>query len=105
MVGYSMGGHVVGVYAARYGEILSSAVLISPAGVDAPERTRYLVKTVEDLETNALLPRTADEMQEMLKLVIYRDLSLPYHIRRGFVELREERRITYKKGEKFVKGS
>ena len=97
-----MGGHIAGVYAARYGDTLSSVVLCCPAGINSPEVTEFIQESrVNHPKGNLLLPQNAKEMKEMLKEVLYHDIKLPDQIAAALVKLKEQRMHVYKKGKKF----
>ena len=103
IIGTSLGGAIAGVYAARYGdESLSSAVLVCPAGIHSPVLSEFLLKVRDDLdknvEDNLLLPKTAQELNDMLQLVMYHKLNIPSHIAMAFVELKQRKAKVHKKG-------
>lgn len=68
LVGLSMGGFVAGVFAARYSSLLSSLVLMCPAGINAPKLSDFLSEMASGGE-NYLLPRTPDDFYFMLKSI------------------------------------
>ena len=103
IIGTSMGGGIAGVYAARYGdESLSSAVLVCPAGIHSPVVSEFLLKARNDLsknvEENILMPRTAQELNDMMQLVMYHKVNIPSRIAKVFVELKQMKADVHKKG-------
>ena len=102
IIGSSLGGAIAGIYAARYGdESLSSAVLVCPAGIHSPVLSEFLLKVRDDLdknvEDNLLLPKTAQELNDMLQLVMYHKLNIPLRIAMAFVELKQRKAKVHKK--------
>ena len=98
-----MGGGIAGVYAAKYGdEMLSSVVVVCPAGINSPEMSEFLKKSRDDMrknkDENMLLPRNAGEFKEMMKMVMYHDIQIPSHIADVFVQLKLLKLQVYKKG-------
>ncbi|XP_062842184.1 monoacylglycerol lipase ABHD6 [Trichomycterus rosablanca] len=93
LVGTSMGGCVAGVYAARYPSDLSSLTLICPAGLKYTADNEF-VKRLKDLEESKdvqgipLIPSTAEEMADMMKLLSYVRFKIPYQILQGLVKVR-----------------
>ena len=55
LVGLSMGGFVAGVFAAQYPSLLSSLVLMCPAGINAPKLSDFL-REIASGGKNYLLP-------------------------------------------------
>ncbi|XP_063797617.1 monoacylglycerol lipase ABHD6 [Pseudophryne corroboree] len=82
LVGTSMGGCVAGVYAAQYPSDICSLSLICPAGLQYPTESKFL-KHLKDLEESGddqkipLIPSTAEEMEQMLKLCSYVRFKIP----------------------------
>lgn len=99
-----MGGAIAGVYVARYGDNnLSSVILICPAGIASPVLTEYLQNRQANMgrnifERNALIPTTASEFKEMIKLVMHRSIELPSHIAATFVTLKQLKMSVFRKG-------
>jgi pimeloyl-ACP methyl ester carboxylesterase len=103
IIGSSLGGAIAGVYAARYGDSsLSCAVLLCPAGILSPEFSEFLIKARDDLgnnvEDNLLLPRTAQELNDMMHLVMHHKIKIPSRIALAFVELKQSKAKVHKKG-------
>ncbi|XP_011492889.1 monoacylglycerol lipase ABHD6 isoform X2 [Oryzias latipes] len=91
LVGTSMGGNVAGVYAARYPSDLSSLTLVCPAGLIYPTESKFIVR-LKELEQNItqeksipLIPRTAQELEDMLKLCCHTTPRLPQQVLRGLL--------------------
>ncbi|XP_067032104.1 monoacylglycerol lipase abhd6-A-like [Acropora muricata] len=76
LVGMSMGGFLAGIYAAKYSSLLSSLVLICPAGVKAPRLSEYIME-VANGRKNYLLPKNPDDFRFMLKKISHRDVFIP----------------------------
>uniref|UniRef100_A0A803JSW5 acylglycerol lipase n=1 Tax=Xenopus tropicalis TaxID=8364 RepID=A0A803JSW5_XENTR len=94
LVGTSMGGNVAGVYAAQYPTDISSLTLICPAGLDYPNDSTFL-KHLKGLEKSSpddqripLIPSTATEMQEMLRLCSFVRFKIPQQVLQGLVDVR-----------------
>ncbi|XP_028406325.1 monoacylglycerol lipase abhd6-A-like [Dendronephthya gigantea] len=98
LIGSSMGGSIVGMYAAKYGdESLASAVLLCPSGIHSPEVTEFLLKSRDDLQKNVLLPKTPEDFDEMIKLVMHHKINIPSHIAMAFVSIKKLKADIYKK--------
>ena len=98
-----MGGAIVGMYAAKYGdESLASAILVCPAGVHSPELTEFLLKSSQDLkknvEGNILLPSNPKDFDDMIKLVMYHKINIPSHIAMAFVSIKKLKADVHRKG-------
>ncbi|XP_017284746.1 monoacylglycerol lipase abhd6-A isoform X2 [Kryptolebias marmoratus] len=91
LVGTSMGGNVAGVYAARYSSHLSSVTLVCPGGLNYPtdsefiSRLRELEKNMEQEESIPLIPRTLQELDDMLNLCCHTPPNLPRQVLRGLL--------------------
>lgn len=97
MLGFSMGGCIVGIYAGKHGDMVSSIVLACPGGINSPKITQFIEKSRGNHEHNLLLPRNAKEMKEMLRLAIYHDVKISDHIAAALLKLREHRIPVHKK--------
>ncbi|KAG8539422.1 hypothetical protein GDO81_020933, partial [Engystomops pustulosus] len=86
LIGTSMGGCVAGVYASQYPSDISSLTLICPAGLQYPEDSKFLKRLREIQESGndqkiPLIPSTAEEMEQMLKLCSYVRFKIPQQAR------------------------
>ncbi|XP_037535670.1 monoacylglycerol lipase abhd6-A [Nematolebias whitei] len=101
LVGTSMGGNVAGVYAARYPSDLSSITLVCPGGLIYPtdsefiSRLRELEKNIEQ-ESIPLIPRSLQDLDDMLNLCCHKPLNLPRQVRRGLLDNRIPNNDFYK---------
>lgn len=74
--GNSMGGNIVGTYAAKYPNEVGSLWLISPSGVSQAPPSE-LRKFIADTGTNPLAPGTAEDYRRMLGWVMARPPYIP----------------------------
>ncbi|KAM8915061.1 monoacylglycerol lipase abhd6-A-like [Spinachia spinachia] len=101
LVGTSMGGNVAGVYAARYPAQLSGVTLMCPAGLVYPTETKF-IRRLRELENTAqtesipLIPSTAQELEDMLKLCCYTPLRLHRQVMKGLLDNRIPNNDFYK---------
>lgn len=79
LVGLSMGGGLAGVYAAKYSSLLSSLVMICPAGVKARKQSEYLMEFSSGGK-NYLLPENTNEYRLMLEKLTHRNIFIPSFI-------------------------
>ena len=96
LLGASMGGHIAGVYAAKYGNMLKSVTLASAAGINAPVSTRYFDAVDDDIP---LLPTTEDGVQELMKDTSYQYDPMGQEVLHGIIQDMKQRRPVLKKGE------
>lgn len=94
LVGTSMGGCVAGVYAAQYPKDICSLTLICPAGLQYPTESKF-VKHLQGLKESGeenpripLVPSTAEEMEQMMKLCSYVRFKIPQQVLQGLVDVR-----------------
>ena len=97
LVGLSMGGFVAGVFAARYSTLLSSLVLMCPAGINAPKLSDFLSEMASGGK-NYLLPKTPDDFYFMLKKVSHREVAMPFFLVKIMCAARQGSRDFYEKG-------
>ena len=98
-----MGGHISGIYAAKYGHMLSSVVMLCPAGINHPPMTTEFIENSRkgspgSKKTSAFLPKTVEEYFNMMKLVMYHDFKIPRKLVEGDLELRLKKMTTHQKG-------
>ncbi|XP_008319284.1 monoacylglycerol lipase abhd6-B [Cynoglossus semilaevis] len=101
LVGISMGGNVAGVYAARYPAHLSGVTLICPSGIDYPTDSEFISQLRElehshDINSVALVPKTVDEFENMLRLCCHTQLNIPRQIINGILSERIPNNEFYK---------
>ncbi|XP_053552735.1 monoacylglycerol lipase abhd6-B [Bombina bombina] len=102
LVGTSMGGHIAGVYAAQYPSDICSLSLICPAGLMFPNDSK-LFKQLKVMEKTGydqripLIPSSAGEMEEMLKLCSYVRFKIPQQVLQGLVDVRIPHNEFYRK--------
>ena len=92
-----MGGSVAGVFAARYPSLLSSVVLMCPAGINAPKLSDFLSEIARGGK-NYLLPKTPEDFYFMLKKVSHRKVVLPFFVAKIMCAARQESHDFYEKG-------
>lgn len=97
LVGLSMGGFVAGVFAARYPSLLSSLVLMCPAGINAPKLSDF-ISQIATGGKNYLLPESPEDFNFMLKKVSHRKIFMPFFIVKIMCAARQESRAFYEKG-------
>ncbi|XP_041837125.1 monoacylglycerol lipase abhd6-A-like [Melanotaenia boesemani] len=91
LVGTSMGGNVAGVYAACFPSDLSSLTLVCPAGLVYPTDSEFISRLRElengrmQDESIPLIPRTPQELDDMLRLCCYNPPKLPRQVLRGLL--------------------
>ncbi|XP_018417952.1 PREDICTED: monoacylglycerol lipase ABHD6 [Nanorana parkeri] len=102
LVGTSMGGSVAGVYAAQYPKDLCSLTLICPAGLQYPTASKFL-KRLQDIKESGeenpkipLIPSTAEEMEQMMKLCSYVRFKIPQQVLQGLIDVRIPHNEFYK---------
>ncbi|XP_061543124.1 monoacylglycerol lipase abhd6-B-like [Phycodurus eques] len=93
LVGTSMGGNVAGVYAATYPAHLSGVTLMCPSGLVYPTDSEFIVR-LRELEKNPeessipLIPSSAQELEDMLRLCCHKPPKLPRQMLRGLLDNR-----------------
>ena len=97
LVGLSMGGFVAGIFAARYSSLLSSLVLMCPAGIKAPKLSDFFCQ-IANGGKNYLLPENPEDFNLMLKKVSHRKIFIPFFIVKIMCAARQHSRAFYEKG-------
>ncbi|XP_028849906.1 monoacylglycerol lipase ABHD6-like [Denticeps clupeoides] len=93
IVGTSMGGNVAGVYAATYPSDIFGVTLICPSGIKHTSETKF-DNQLQDLLNSQhtlsipLIPNTAEEMEEMLRLCSHVRFKVPQQVLQGLVDVR-----------------
>jgi pimeloyl-ACP methyl ester carboxylesterase len=85
LAGSSLGGYIAGYYAADYPEKVKSLALFSPAGVRSPIQSD-LWRRYAETGHNALVYRTEEGFEEILRFLFYRVPPVPGAFRRHFAE-------------------
>jgi len=86
LAGSSMGGYIAGFYASEYPEKVKSLALFNPAGVNSPVESDLWRRYAERGE-NALVYRTEEGFEEILRLLFYRVPPVPGAFKTYFAEL------------------
>ena len=86
LAGSSMGGYIAGFYASEYPEKVKSLALFNPAGANSPIQSDMWRRYDETGEI-ALLYRTKEGFEEILKLLFYRVPPVPGAFKSYFAEL------------------
>ncbi|KAM8930155.1 monoacylglycerol lipase ABHD6 [Pelodytes ibericus] len=102
LVGTSMGGNVAGVYAAHYPSDVCCLTLICPAGLMYPNDSKFLkhLKGLKESDNDhkiPLIPSTAAEMEDMLRLCSYVRFKIPQQILQALVDVRIPHNEFYRK--------
>lgn len=96
LVGLSLGGFVAGMFSARYPSLLSSLVLMSPAGINAPRLSDFFLE-IGSGGKNYLLPENPEEFRLMLKKVAHRNIFMPFFVVKIMCAARCQSRDFYEK--------
>ena len=99
LVGLSMGGFVAGVFATKYPSLLSSLVLMCPAGINAPRISDFLMEIASGGK-NYLLPKNPEDFRFMMKKVSHRNVFMPFFVVKIVCEARKQANDFYEKGKK-----
>ena len=97
LVGLSMGGFVAGVFASQYSSLLSSLVLMCPAGINAPKMSDF-INNIANGGKNYLLPDNPQDFQYMIKKVSHRKIFIPFFIAKIMSAARSQSNSFYEKG-------
>ena len=101
LVGLSMGGFVAGVFATKYPSLLSSLVLMCPAGINAPRISDFLMEIASGGK-NYLLPKNPEDFRFMMKKVSHRNVFMPFFVVKIICETRKQAHDFYEKGKKII---
>lgn len=96
LVGISMGGFLAGLYAAKYSSLLSSLVLMCPAGINAPQLSEF-ISEVATGGKNYLLPENPEDFRLMLQKVSHRNIFIPFFIIKIMCAARQQGHEFYEK--------
>ncbi|XP_066917438.1 monoacylglycerol lipase ABHD6-like [Clytia hemisphaerica] len=94
LVGESMGGHIVGYYAAKYPADLSTVCMLCPHGLDFPWFNDLKNKYLKE-GRHFLMPHTFEEMKFTSKQLTVKDLPFPNIVLKGMLQDRLEREKFY----------
>ncbi|UJR17638.1 hypothetical protein I4U23_004534 [Adineta vaga] len=86
LVGASMGGAIVSMFALKYPSCVSMICLLAP-----PANEEYETDLVQRLRSgiySALLPETPEQLYEMIDKLTIKKINLPWPILNGFLHLR-----------------
>ena len=97
LVGLSMGGCIAGVFAARYSSLLSSVVLMCPAGINSPRLSEFFIEIASGGK-NYLLPKNPEDFRFMLKKVSHRNVFMPFFVVKVMCAARQQSHEFYEKG-------
>ena len=86
LVGSSMGGYIAGFYASEYPEKVKSLALFNPAGVNSQVPSEMWRRYAETGKI-ALVYRTRDGFEEILRLLFYRVPLVPGAFKTYFAEV------------------
>ncbi|CAF3783114.1 unnamed protein product [Rotaria socialis] len=86
IIGASMGGAIVCMFAIKYPEYVSMICLLAPIANEASETD--LIRQLRNGEYNALLPETPGELRQMINTLTVRTPKLPKPFLNGFLHLR-----------------
>ena len=86
LAGSSMGGYIAGFYASEYPQKVKSLALFDPAGVNSQVPSDMWRRYAETGEI-ALVYRTKEGFDDILKLLFYRDPPVPGAFKTYFAEL------------------
>lgn len=92
-----MGGFLAGLYAAKYSSLLSSLVLMCPAGINAPQLSEF-ISEVATGGKNYLLPENPEDFRLMLQKVSHRNIFIPFFIIKIMCAARQQGHEFYEKG-------
>jgi len=96
LAGSSMGGYIAGFYASEYPEKVKSLVLFNPLGVNSPVPSDMWRRYAETGEI-ALVYRTKEGFEELLRLLFYRIPPVPGTFKTYFAELGASNYAFYQK--------
>lgn len=85
LVGNSMGGHIAGLFAARYPQQVRSLAMFDNGGITAPNKSE-LFNLIESGQPNPLVVRSAGDFQRMLDFVFVEPPPLPESVKSYLAE-------------------
>lgn len=87
IAGTSLGGFIVGIYAAMFPEHLESVLLVCPAGIKSPVDSEMLNMYERDKKI-MLLPETNEEFISMINMLVHKPVKFPNFIVSGIMQAR-----------------
>lgn len=85
LVGNSMGGQIVALYAARHPQKVFSVALFDNAGVQAPHQSEFFERLSRG-DANPLVLRNANDFPTLIDFVFYQPPPLPERLRQYLAE-------------------
>lgn len=85
LLGISLGGYIAGCYAARYPRQVRSLCLMDSAGFSSPLSSDAL-RLFNTRNRNIFLPKSGQEMQDMMNYLMHRPVQLPATLKRYWVQ-------------------
>lgn len=95
LVGTSLGGHIVGVYAARHPQYIHSLCMVCPHGIDHYLQNE-IIKEAKRTQKFKLLPQTIEELKEMFEWLTYKQVNIPDIFLTGILHIRLEKNEFYR---------
>lgn len=96
LAGSSMGGYIAGYYASEYPQKVKSVALFNPAGVNSPVPSDLWRRYMEKGE-NALVYKTREGFEDILRLLFYRVPPVPGPFKAYFAKLGALHHAFYRK--------
>ena len=96
LAGSSMGGYIAGFYASEYPEKVKSLALFNPAGVNSPAQDD-MWRRYADTGEIALVYRTKEGFEDILRLLFYRPPPVPGALKTYFAEHGASNYVFYRK--------
>jgi pimeloyl-ACP methyl ester carboxylesterase len=96
LAGSSLGGYIAGFYASEYPEKVKSLALFNPAGVNSPVQSDLWRRLAESGEI-ALVYRTKEGFEELLRLLFYRVPFVPGTFKTYYAHLGASNYVFYRK--------
>lgn len=85
LMGISLGGYIAGCYAARYPHRVKSLCLMDSAGFSSPVASDAM-RLLHTGNRNIFLPKTGQEMQELIDFLVHCPAKLPAALKRFWMQ-------------------
>lgn len=95
LLGCSMGGHIVGMYAVHYPDDLLSLCMVCPHGINHESHDR-MIEEGKAKDKFVLLPQNKEELREMFDRLTHKKIEFPDIIFSGILQLRLEKNDYYR---------